>query len=148
MESMLHKNYIYLFMFYELRCTFFRSHALSVHQLKCLFALVQSNSIIRYIVYHVIRLKLAKKISKISRKMMVINIVTRATMIHFREAPHRISLYYIQTTQAKCSNLKLKFMKYPAIYTNYIIYHCTTLPYIIIIFDTVLRQKRNIEHEK
>ena len=37
--------------------------------------------------------------------------------------------------------LKLKFRKYPSIYTQ---------PFynIIIIFDTVVTQKRNIEHEK
>ena len=35
-----------------------------------------------------------------------------------------------------------------AIHTNYIISHSTTLPYIILIFDTVLSQKINIEHEK
>ena len=44
--------------------------------------------------------------------------------------------------------LKLKFRKYPAIHTNYITSHSTTLYNIIIIFDTVLRQKRNIEQEK
>ena len=45
--------------------------------------------------------------------------------------------------------LKLKFIKYPAIHTNYINLHPIAPLYnIIIIFDTVLGQKRNIEHEK
>ena len=37
-------------------------------------------------------------------------------------------------------------MQYPAVHTNYIISHHFTI--IIIIFDTVLRQKGNLEHEK
>ena len=41
-------------------------------------------------------------------------------------------------------HLKLKFRKYPSIHTNYIISHSTILQYIIIIFDTVVTQKRNI----
>ena len=43
--------------------------------------------------------------------------------------------------------LKLKFKKYPSIHTNYIISH-STIYNIIIIFDTIVTQKRNIEHEK
>ena len=42
--------------------------------------------------------------------------------------------------------LKLTFRKYPAIHTNYIISHCTTN--IIIIYDTIFRQKQHFKHEK
>ena len=48
---------------------------------------------------------------------------------------------------AKCK-LKLTFRKYPSIHTNYIISHSTIFYNIIIIFDTTVTQKRNIEHEK
>ena len=46
------------------------------------------------------------------------------------------------------TDLKLKFSKYPSIHTNYIISHCTTFTIIIIIFDTVLRQKRMSKRER
>ena len=44
---------------------------------------------------------------------------------------------------------KVKLSQYPAIHTNYMLYHCTTLYNIIIIFDTVdtVRQKRNFKHK-
>ena len=50
-------------------------------------------------------------------------------------------------SDAVCS-LKLKFRKYPSIHTNYIISHSTILQYNHTIKDTVVTQKRNIEHEK
>ena len=43
--------------------------------------------------------------------------------------------------------LKLNFSQYPSIHTNYIISHCTLYD-IIIIIDTVLRQKRICKREK
>ena len=43
------------------------------------------------------------------------------------------------------TSLKLTFRQYPAINTNYIISHCTTL---IIIYNTILRQKQDFKHEK
>ena len=42
--------------------------------------------------------------------------------------------------------LKLKFRQYPVMHTNRMLYHCTTLN-IIIIFDTVVMQKRNCKHK-
>ena len=46
-------------------------------------------------------------------------------------------------------NLKLTFGQYPAIHTNYTVYQTAPIYNInLIIFDTVLRQKGNIEHEK
>ena len=47
------------------------------------------------------------------------------------------------------ASFKLTFRHYPEIHTNYIISHYTITFYnIIIIVDTVLRQKGNLEHEK
>ena len=53
------------------------------------------------------------------------------------------------THNVRGKELKLKFRKYPSNrYTPITLY--PTLPFynIIIIFDTVVTQKRNIEHEK
>ena len=41
--------------------------------------------------------------------------------------------------------LKLKWRQYPAIHTNYILYHCTTTYNIIIILYTLVRQKQRFK---
>ena len=46
------------------------------------------------------------------------------------------------------TNFKLKFMQYPAIHTPIKVDQTTPLYNIIIIYDTILRQKRHFKHEK
>ncbi len=63
-----------------------------------------------------------------------------------RDDRARIATCSLRTPTTQ-TDLKLTFSKYPSINTNYII---STAPLynIIIIFDTVLRQKRNFKNEK
>ena len=59
--------------------------------------------------------------------------------------------YCAQGTEAAGRELTIKAKKitqYPVIHTNYIVYPKAPLYNIIIIVYTVLRQKRNIKHEK
>ena len=45
---------------------------------------------------------------------------------------------YTNNAEMDCTCTIVTAMKYPPIHTNYIISHCTTLQYIIIIYDTIL----------
>ena len=54
-------------------------------------------------------------------------------------------LFLVYRSDELVDMLKVTFMQYPAIHTNYIISHCTTLQDD---HDKVLRQKGNLEHEK
>ena len=59
--------------------------------------------------------------------------------------PKRIQTKHRLRILVTIFDLKLKLSQYPAIDINYMLCHCTTI--IIIIFDTVVRQKRNFKQK-
>ena len=68
---------------------------------------------------------------------------------HHREFREKLRIWVLYFNLSKSEEwcLKLTFRKYSAKNTNYII-PTAPLDIIILIFDTVLRQKGNLEHEK
>ena len=83
--------------------------------------------------------------SGIVRKLTSVGLLTGRCQCCRAYEAHRILLVLYTCHVLILILLKLKFRKYPSIHTKY-----PTLPFynIIIIFDTVVTQKQNIEHKK